>query len=67
MEFFESKKVEAYLMFREAGLSENDLEFGESFFYNLSNGSWSSFEDYKKHFYNAFALFKILRLLQLVK
>jgi len=60
MEFFESKKVEAYLMFREAGLSENDLEFGETFFYNLSNGSWTSFDDYKKHFYNAFALFKIL-------
>jgi len=60
MEFFESKKVEAYLMFREAGLNENDLEFGETFFYNLLNGTWTSFEDYKKHFYNGFALFKIL-------
>ncbi|NHI93899.1 MAG: hypothetical protein EAX96_15530 [Candidatus Lokiarchaeota archaeon] len=60
MEFFESKKVEAYLMFREAGLAEDELEKGEDFFNSVANGYWTSFEEYQKHFYSAFALFKIL-------
>ena len=60
MEFFESKKVEVYLMFREAGLAEEDMTEGEEFFNKISGGYWTSFAEYQKHFYSAFALFKIL-------
>ena len=60
MEFFEAKKVEVYLMFREAGLAEDDINKGEEFFNQISNGYWTSFEEYQKHFYSAFALYKIL-------
>ncbi|MHA1784944.1 MAG: hypothetical protein ACTSVE_07070 [Candidatus Helarchaeota archaeon] len=61
MEFFESKRIEAYLMFREAGLTEEDLQDGERFFHELSiSGCWTSFEEFQKHFYGAFALYKIL-------
>ena len=60
MEFFEAKKVEVCLMFREAGLAEEDMEKGEEFFDKIANGNWDSFEEYQKHFYSAFALFKIL-------